>query len=82
MGLDTKICRLTDRQSQCEFNFDFDFDFVNSTVRSQLVQLGQCSEIGDRRRGPEAVSKEFVGSTVLEIVTRQRLVNIQHTEKT
>jgi hypothetical protein len=26
MGLDTKTCWLTYRQSQCDFDFDFDFD--------------------------------------------------------
>jgi hypothetical protein len=76
MGLDTKTYWVTDRQSQC------DFDFVSSAVGIQLVQLGNCSEIGDSQRGREAVNADVQGPTTLEAVTRQRLVKTQQTEKT
>jgi hypothetical protein len=55
---------------------------VSSAVGSQLVQLGSCSEIGDSKRGREAMNMEVEGSAALEDVTRQRLVKTQQTEKT
>jgi hypothetical protein len=55
---------------------------MSSAVGSQSVQLGSCSEIGESQRGREAVNTEVEGSTVLEAVTRQRLVKTQQTDKT
>jgi hypothetical protein len=54
----------------------------SSAVGSQLVQLENCSEIGDSQREREAVNTEVEKSTTQEAVTRQRLVKIQQTEKT
>jgi hypothetical protein len=55
---------------------------VSSAVGSHLVQLGNCNATGDSQRGPEAVNTEIEGYTVLEAITRQRLVKTQLTEKT
>jgi hypothetical protein len=49
----------------------------SSAVGSHLVQLGSNS---DSLRGHEAVNMEVEGSTALETVTTQRLVQTQQTE--
>jgi hypothetical protein len=46
---------------------------VISAAGNQLLQLGSCSEIGGRQSG-QAVSTEVANPTVVEPVTRQRLV--------
>jgi hypothetical protein len=38
MGLDTNTYRLTDRQSQCDFEFDFDSDFDSEQFSFQLSE--------------------------------------------
>jgi hypothetical protein len=50
-----------------------------SAVGSQLVQLGICSEIGDRQRGHEDVNTKAEEATALEAVTRRQPVKIQQT---
>jgi hypothetical protein len=38
MGLDTKTCWLTDRQTQCDFDFDFDYDFLVVEIQRFRIQ--------------------------------------------
>jgi hypothetical protein len=51
----------------------------SSVVGRELIRLENCRV---SQRGLEAVNTEVEGSTVLETVTRQRLVKTQQTEKT
>jgi hypothetical protein len=55
---------------------------LSLAVGSQFIQLGSCSVIGDSQQGCEAMNTEVEGSTVLEAITRQRLVKTQQTQKT
>jgi hypothetical protein len=52
----------------------------SSAVGSQLLQLGIFSEIDGSQRGRKYVNKEFVETTALKAVTRQRLVKAQQIE--
>jgi hypothetical protein len=54
---------------------------VSSAGRSQSVELGSCSEVGDSQRGRGDVNTEVEESTAFEAVTKQRLVKTQQTDK-